>query len=74
MFQTTAILNKRLNIRIMGIWRQRVPEEHEEINLPFGDSRADFLFAANGPLSNFRTDRFSSFSTKPPVVPVAHNS
>ena len=50
MFQTTAILNKRLNIRIMGIWRQRVPEEHEEINLPFGDSRADLLFAANAAL------------------------
>jgi len=46
------------------MWRQRAPEEHEEINLPFGDAGADLLIV---PTARFRTSALTGPILPPPM-------
>ena len=48
-FHTTAMRKQRLDIRIVRLRFERIPEEDEKIDLAIGDLGADLLIAAQGP-------------------------
>jgi len=66
MFPTTAIRNRALTSGSHGEWRQRVPEENEEINFSFGNPGTDLLIAPCGPL---RTAALTGPALLPPAFP-----
>ena len=65
---------QRLDVDIVRVGRQRIPEENDEVDPAFGDAGADLLIAAERPAAEPVTVRPSSAAIMPPVVPVANSS
>jgi len=39
---------QRLDVRVMWMWLERIPEEHQQVDLALGDAGADLLVATVG--------------------------
>ena len=65
---------QRLDVDVVGLGLERVPEEDDEVDALFDNACADLLIAPERTVRNRITSRLSSAASRAPVVPVAYSS
>jgi len=60
-----------LDVDVVGLWLERVPEEHQEVDSSFGNCRADLLISAQRPSEKPVNREAKLVGQQRPVVPVA---